>query len=122
MTVSSDPTFNVGLGWKPKMGALGRLIKPSLVFDYVDITSVSSSQDFEEESWLTHTRFGAEIELLKFLKFRAGLNQGYITAGAGFDIMNCIHMDVAYYWKEMGSSLGVKPVDVCTVRFSILHE
>lgn len=122
MTVSSDPTFNVGLGWKPKMGALGRLIKPSLVFDYVDITSVSSSSDYEEESWLTHTRFGAELELLKFLKFRAGLNQGYITVGAGFDIMNCIHLDAAYYWQEMGSSLGMKPVDAVTVRFSILHE
>jgi len=122
MKVSSDPTFNVGVGWKPKMGALGRLIRPSLVFDYVDITSVSSSQDFEEESWLTHTRFGAEVELLKFLKFRAGLNQGYITVGAGFDIMNCVHVDAAYYWQEMGTSLGVKPVDACTIRFSILHE
>ncbi len=120
--VSSDPTYNVGLGWKPRMGSFGRIVKPAVTFDYVDITSVSSNQDYEVESWLTHTRIGAELELLRFMKLRAGLNQGYLTVGAGFDIMNCIVVDAAYYWQEMGTSLGTKPVDALTIRFSILHE
>ena len=120
---SSDPTFNVGLGWKPRLGSLERYISPSFVFDLVDITSESSSNDFDNDKYLlSHTRIGAEVELFRFLKFRAGLSQGYVTVGAGFDIMNCIHVDAAYFTQEFGTGLGVKPVDAFTIRFSILHE
>lgn len=120
---SSDPTFNVGLGWKPRLGSLERYISPSFVFDLVDITSESSSNDFDNDKYLlSHTRIGAEVELFRFLKFRAGLSQGYVTVGAGFDIMNCFHVDAAYFTQEFGTGLGVKPVDAFTIRFSILHE
>lgn len=48
---------------------------------------------------------GGETQLLKWLLFRAGLNQGYPSAGLGFDFP-VFKMDIATWGEELGITPG----------------
>ncbi len=49
---------------------------------------------------------GVETRLLKFLSLRAGLNQGYYTAGVGFNLP-VLKLDIATYGEEIGTNAGM---------------
>jgi hypothetical protein len=67
---------------------------------------------------MTHLKAGAEVKLFSMLDVRAGLNQGYITIGAGVDLF-VIRLEAAYYRQEFGVQLDDKPVDALTIRANI---
>jgi F plasmid transfer operon protein TraF len=69
--------------------------------DYMDL---SNSYD-EDEDIAKRLHMGAEVQLPKILSVRAGLNQGYYTAGATVDF-KAIRLDVATYGEEVGAHAG----------------
>ena len=69
--------------------------------DYMDL---SNSHD-EDEDIAKRLHMGAEVQLPKILSVRAGLNQGYYTAGATVDF-KAIRLDVATYGEEVGAHAG----------------
>jgi len=69
--------------------------------DYMDL---SNSHD-EDEDMAKRIHMGAEIQLPIILSVRAGLNQGYYTAGATIDFKT-VRFDVATYGEEVGAHAG----------------
>ncbi len=112
-------SLDLGFGWTPdyKLQWLGDI---TIAADFVDV--VGFFKDMSLSNMWIHTRFGAEVELFKVFEVRAGLNQGYVTIGAGVNLFNVIHLEASYYTKEFGTQLGDKPVDVLTIRANIGWE
>lgn len=119
ITIKSPMTVDFGFGWKPKYG-LSWLANPNLAIDLVDV--VGLCQDFSGTNILAHMRAGLEVELFKLLELRAGLNGGYVSIGAGVNLMNLIHLEASYYRLEFGEKLLDKPVDALTVRMNLFWE
>ena len=69
--------------------------------DYMDL---SNAQD-EDGDMAKKIHMGAEIQLPTILSVRAGLNQGYYTAGATIDF-KAVRFDVATYGEEVGAHAG----------------
>jgi hypothetical protein len=110
-------SLDIGLGWAPSFGSVDKLIRPTVAVDVVDLVDLFE-EEITTERLLTHLKAGAEVKLFSMLDVRAGLNQGYITVGAGLDLF-IIRLDAAYYRQEFGVQLGDKPVDALTIRANI---
>lgn len=119
VTIESPMTVDFGFGWKPKYG-LSWLANPNLAIDLVDLVGLVS--DFSFSGIFAHMKAGIEVELLRLLELRAGLNQGYVSIGAGVNLMNLIHLEASYYRLEFGEKLLDKPVDALTVRMNLFWE
>ena len=107
-------TLHVGIGWTPNLGALSRLLRPSLAIDLVDFLGYLENTD---DLW-TRINAGAEVRVLNMIDVRAGLNKGYKSVGVGLDVL-LVHIDASYYWREYGVEIGDKPIDALTVRVNI---
>ena len=119
VTINSPMSFDLGFGWKPKYG-LSWLANPNIAVDFVDLGGLVS--DFSVSGIFAHMKAGIEVELLRLLELRAGLNQGYVSIGAGVNLMNLIHLEASYYRLEFGEKLLDKPVDALTVRMNLFWE
>lgn len=119
LIVESPMSVDVGFGWKPNWG-LSWLANPNIAVDVVDV--ISLTKGFSTTNLLAHMRAGIEVELLKLLELRAGINQGYVSIGAGVNLMNLIHLEASYYRLEFGEKLLNKPVDALTIRMNLFWE
>ena len=108
-----------GCCWKVCL-FLSWLANPNMAVDIVDV--VGLTKEFSTTNLLSHMRAGIEVEILKLLELRAGLNQGYVSIGAGFNLMNIIHLEASYYRLEFGEKLLDKPVDALTIRMNLFWE
>jgi hypothetical protein len=61
---------------------------------------------------------GADVTLLKMLSLRTGLNGGYLTAGAGLDLL-FMEVNVAVFSQETGLYAGDERVMGGSVDFSL---
>lgn len=61
----------------------------------------------EGTSLFNHLHLGAELKIPVF-RFRAGINQGYVTYGAGLQFL-FFHIDYAYVGEEFGQAPGWQP-------------
>ena len=113
-------SINLGIGWNPDFGKVSNFINTSILVDMVDLGTVF--KEFGTTSLLRSLRIGAELELLRTFEIRAGLNQGFITLGAGVNLFNVIHLEASYYWNEFGKLLGDNSVDAFTIRANLFWE
>lgn len=119
-TAHSRPYWTLAFAWSPDLGSIDWIVSPEFAFDIVDLVGF-----FQAPGWvdfLARLHMGFELEILRTLELRAGLNAGYVSFGAGVDVFNVIHLEAAYYWNEFGRQLGAKPVDALTIRASIGWE
>lgn len=96
-----SPSFRVGAGlsW-PRLGPLG---STALALDYVDYEAPAV-----QSVALTRVYAGLETQATPWLALRAGLHQGYPTAGAGLRL-GFVRFDYAYYGVEEGRLPGQLP-------------
>lgn len=87
--------------------------KLTLALDYVDLFS----QLGDDDDFAKRVRAGAEVELMKFLEVRAGVYQGYFTAGLGLD-GRVVRLDAVTYAEEVGAYAGQRADRRYTVRFT----
>ncbi|MGE4453603.1 MAG: hypothetical protein AB7D92_03640 [Sphaerochaeta sp.] len=117
--IESDWRLDAGLTWAPDIGSL---IRPVLAVDVVDVMAMSGLKDEDlKRAFYEQTRIGASLRLLSILDVRAGISQGYKSIGAGFDLL-IFHIDAAYYVQEYGESIGDKPLDALSLRFSLFSR
>ena len=109
-------TIDAGAAWS--INFLGKFLRPVIAVDVVDVVGLVQSKDFSKENLFKHVKAGAEIRGLWILDVRAGLNEGYWTAGAAVDL-GIINLEAAYHWQEMGANLGQKGVDALTIKANI---
>lgn len=105
----------VGVSFHPDLGALSFLFDPTVSFDY---QHVFYSEDENKTSFWTGIHAGTEIKVLKFIKVRAGINQGYVTAGIGAKLL-FLDVNASYFTREMGRFAGSQPNSGFTVETAI---
>lgn len=95
-----EPQVYAGAG--VKLG--GRLLATSAFAEVSDAFAVFEDSD---ALW-TNLHAGAELRLLNMIAVRGGLNQGYISLGAGIDFL-FLHADAAIFTEEVGLYPGHRP-------------
>lgn len=82
--------LNLGVQFQPDLGAVTRLIDPSIGFDLIDVTSFIRTRRAGEAVSLDQVRsmfnVGGEVTILRFLSLRGGYYGGYLAAGVGLDV------------------------------------
>lgn len=97
--------ISAGVAFNPDLGALKYLFNPTVHIGLEDPIGVFQ----EERSPWTLLHMGAEAKiLLNIFRVRAGLNQGYITVGAGMKFL-FLDASVAVFTRELGKHIGDKP-------------
>lgn len=78
------------------------VVAPSLYAEIDDVVGVIDGG--VETAWNSlHT--GAELKLLNFIALRAGLNKGWVSLGAGLDLL-IFEVDAALFTEELGAIPG----------------
>lgn len=108
---SLNPQVYAGLGFK---FGLGKLIGTSIFAEVSDALAVIEDTN---EVW-SNLHAGAELKLLNFIALRAGLNQGYISIGAGLDVL-FLHLDAAIFTEEVGLYVGHRPRSGIAIQAAI---
>ena len=112
--------LNFGFAFAPDWN----LVRPAFTADLVDMLDMIQNFDkdtFRAEDLLLHLNLGAELELLKFLTARVGVNRGYMSVGASVNLL-LARVDLAYGWQEFGVELGDKTVDSFTIKFTLGYD
>ena len=95
---------SVGVAWHLNFGGLNFLLDPTIHASLNDVIGVIR----DSRSPWTLLHIGAELKLLRFMKLRAGFNQGYITLGAGAHLL-FLDVNFAFFTREMGKYIGDRP-------------
>ncbi len=105
----------VGISYHPDLGHVRFLFDPVISFDYQHIFY---AEEENQVSFWSGIHAGTEIKVLRFLKIRAGINQGYATAGIGMKLL-FLDINASYYTREMGRYTGSRPNQAFTVETAI---
>ncbi len=96
------PNVAFGLGYSPRF--IPGIIDPSLYFEVQDPIRALKEND---SVWnLLHV--GGELRLLSFVYLRGGINQGWLTAGLGVNLL-ILEIDGAVFTEELGHHPGDFP-------------
>ena len=101
--------FSFGAAWRPDLGVTSEIIDPVVHIEVRDPFFNTDPDKSRPTSFWTRLHIGSEIELLRFFDLRLGLNQGYLTYGAGIDI-RAFQFAFAIYTLEFGRHAGAQPV------------
>lgn len=93
------PVYAVGAGLAFDFG---KVLAPAVYAEVEDPVSVV--QNGFDSVW-NKLHVGGEIKLLNFITARAGLNKGWISVGAGINLL-LVKVDAAVFTEELGSSPG----------------
>jgi hypothetical protein len=117
--VSSDTytipmTVAAGVAFHPDLGSVSAVVDPSLSVDLSDLVSAVSGAS----SIWTLLHVGADLRLFSLFSLRGGLNQGYITLGAGVKLV-FLDLDFAIFTRELGAHVGDRPCSGATLGIDI---
>jgi hypothetical protein len=110
LPVSQPRTYNAGVAAR-KPGFLG-FSTSTFAFELQDIGNNSGGSPFR----LVH--FGGEFGVKDHLYLRAGVNQGYLCAGVGFDLP-LLKIDLSTYGEEMSLNAGGQEDRRYALRFGL---
>lgn len=114
ITLALPMTMSLGVAYRPNLGNLSFIIDPKVHIDLIDPIGVIRDK---QSPWaLLH--LGAEAKLFRFLKLRAGINQGYFTAGVGAKLA-IFDINAAYFTRELGPYAGDQPNSGISVEVAI---
>lgn len=102
-TYTIPMTVSYGLAYHLDLGLLSWLVDPTFHVEYRD----TMYQEYDPSTW-TKIHAGTEVRVLRFIKLRAGINQGYATAGIGMKLL-FLDVNAAYFTREMGTYAGTLP-------------
>lgn len=112
--------LNFGVSFAPDWKVLRPVVSADLV-DMAGMVRDIRNGNFRAEDLLLHLNAGAEISIAELLRVRAGVNRGYVSVGAGINLL-IMQVDASYGWREMGPQIGDKPVDALTIRLNIGYD
>lgn len=103
-----------GGAWHLDFGGLSFLIDPTIHAELSDPIGVI--RDGQSPWALLHA--GAEVKVLRFISLWSGLNQGYLTAGAGAKLL-FLDLNVAAFTNELGRYAGDNPSSGVTAEVAL---
>jgi len=110
-TAGIRPRFNLGAAWFPEKVYYwpGRFIETGNRLTLAaDLNDIANDDETLTGSFWKKTHLGAEFKY-GWMSFRAGFNSGYPTAGFGFNIIDFIQLEYAFYGEETGRFAGQNP-------------
>jgi hypothetical protein len=103
-----------GFAFHPDLGRTNLFFDPTLSFDMNNIIgAIDGSADF----W-TLLHAGTEIRLMNLFTIRGGVNQGYLTLGAGMKVL-IFDMNMAIFTQELGAHIGDRPAAGMTFNLDL---
>jgi hypothetical protein len=106
--------LSAGIAFHPNLGKVSKFFDPTVQVDLQDIIAVLREGD---TPWkMLHA--GAEIRLASFFAARAGLDQGYLTFGAGLKLF-FLDLNLGVFTRELGTHLGDIPNAGVTVDLAL---
>jgi hypothetical protein len=118
---SDDPDFageyvipmnvSLGFGWDPDPKFLKLFFDPMF---HVEISDLFGTY-YDDATFWTKFHAGTEIKVLRFIRLRAGIDQGYYTAGLGLKLL-FLEAHAALFTKEMGNYAGDEPASGASVE------
>jgi hypothetical protein len=93
------PDVTLGLGWTPKF--IPGIIDPAVYFEVKDAINVIKNNS----SLFNLLHIGGELRLLSFVYLRGGMDQGWLSAGAGINLL-ILEADVAAFTDELSKYPG----------------
>ena len=106
--------ISLGVGFHPDFGTFNNIIDPSISFDMRNIIGALAGT---ATPW-TLLHLGIESRFFSFFTLRTGMNQGYLTFGAGMKFL-VFDMNFALFTREMGLHIGDKPLSGMSFDASI---
>ncbi len=103
--VKNPFSVNAGISYSGEFNLLFFRFAPILT---VDMTNINGFILGQADFWETF-HAGAELGIWDVIYLRAGLNQGYLSAGAAVEIP-FVSLSFSYYTVEAGEYLGDKPL------------
>ncbi len=103
-----------GIAFHPDMGSFNNILDPSIS---VDLHNVVGALDGSASIW-TLLHVGAELKLLSLFTLRGGLNQGYLTVGAGVKLL-VLDLNFALFTNELGTYVGDMPSSGASLEAAI---
>lgn len=109
-----DPSLALGASY-----SLGTLI-PLVLEDLVLALDIRDLFDPDSNSFLK-VYAGFEFGMLRFIKIRGGIYQGYLSGGIGIDIpVLPLELDFAYWAEELGNYPGQDRLDNIAVTLNLV--
>lgn len=104
---STPTTLKIGISYNPELGEISEYINPTVSIDYnVLFIDEGTVEDYAvSSSFWNSLSLGASVEIYEIVHIRAGLNQGYVTAGLGLEL-SIIDINLGIYSKELGEDVG----------------
>ncbi len=103
-TYTIPMNVSAGAAYNPDLGGLKAFIDPTVQIGLGDVIGVI--QDGKSPWALLH--IGASAKVLSVLTVQAGLNQGYLTAGADLHLL-FLDIGLAVFTRELGQHLMDRP-------------
>jgi hypothetical protein len=113
-TYAIPMNVSVGAAYNFDLVGLKFILDPTVQIGLYDVIGVIQNG---RSPWaLLH--LGAEAKILSVVTLQAGLNQGYLTAGAGLHLL-FLDIDFAVFTRELGTYLKDKPSSGATLDVAI---
>ena len=106
-------TAQLGAAFHPRLGSISKIVDPIMHVNW----EVPLGAATEAGSFWTSFHAGLEVGFFSILYLRAGINQGYLTAGAGFHLL-FVDLNVAYFGRELGSFAGSRQNQAVTAELA----
>jgi hypothetical protein len=103
-----------GLSYHPDLGSVSKVLDPTVHVSLDDVVGVIR----DGRSVWTLLHIGAEARILRFLSLRGGIQQGYVTLGAGLELL-FLDVNAAVFTREMGKHIGDRPSSGMTVEAAV---
>ena len=113
-TYSIPMDIGVGGAFHPDLGKVRYFVDPLLSLDLRNLNGALTGSSL----FWTCIHLGAELKVFNLLVFRAGMNQGYLTAGAGLQLP-FLDISMAVFTQELGQHLGDRPNACITANAAV---
>lgn len=110
--------LSFGLAYQPDLGELSNIVDPELHMQLTDPFKLTDQDRDRGRSFWTRLHFGTEVTLLNFFDLRMGLNQGYVTLGAGLDLL-FLEAHFALFTRELGRYPGDRPTSGAALELAL---
>lgn len=110
--------LSFGIAYQPDLGAVSSVFDPEIHAQVTDPFKMADPNPDRPPSFWTRLHFGTEITLLSFFDLRAGINQGYLTLGAGMDLQ-FLETHFSVFTRELGRYPGDRPTSGAALEFAL---
>lgn len=110
--------LSFGVAYQPDLGELSNIVDPEIHAQLTDPFKLTDEDRDRPRSFWTRLHLGTEVTMLNFFDLRVGVNQGYLTLGAGMDLL-FLETHFSVFTRELGRYPGDRPTSGAALEFAL---